>query len=308
MLKDIIIVGGGVAGLTAGLYAKRGGMDTLLFEKMFAGGQVSTTYMIENYPGFEEPISGPDFAMKMESHARRFGLEILYDEVLDLDMTGRSKKVITSKGTYEAKALILAMGAHPRTLGLPKEDQFRGRGVSYCATCDGAFYDGKDVAVVGGGDTAVEDALFLSRHANRVYLIHRRDELRASKILQQSVLENPKIRIIWDSIVTEILGEQEVRGLLVQNVRSNQVTELKVDGVFVAIGIQPNNSLIKDKLKASQAGFIVTDENMCSSIPGVYVAGDLRQKPLWQIVTAAADGAVAAVAAQHYIMKEFQWK
>lgn len=306
MLKDIIIVGGGVAGLTAGLYAKRGGMDTLLFEKMFAGGQVSTTYMIENYPGFEEPISGPDFAMKVESHARRFGLEILYDEVLDLDMTGRNKKVITSKGTYEAKALILAMGAHPRTLGLPKEERFRGRGVSYCATCDGAFYGGKDVAVVGGGDTAVEDALFLSRHANCVYLIHRRDELRASKILQQRILGNPKIRIIWDSIVTEILGEQEVKGLLVQNVKNSQVMELKADGVFVAIGIQPNNGLIKDELKASQAGFIITDENMCSSIPGVYVAGDLRQKPLWQIVTAAADGAVAAVAAQHYIMKEFE--
>ena len=215
-MKDIIIIGGGVAGLTAGMYAKRGGLDAILFEKMFPGGQASTTYMIENYPGFDEPISGPDFSMKMESHARRYGLEILYDEVKELELEGKVKKVVTDKETYECKALILAMGASPKTLGLEKEEQFRGRGVSYCATCDGAFYNGKEVAIVGGGDTATEDALFLAQYASKVYLIHRRDQLRASKILQQRVMEHEKIEILWDTVVESIIGEEQVEGLKVK--------------------------------------------------------------------------------------------
>ncbi|MBM7583057.1 thioredoxin reductase (NADPH) [Caldicoprobacter guelmensis] len=305
MLKDIIIVGGGVAGLTAGLYAKRGGMDALLFEKMFAGGQMATTYLVENYPGFDEPISGPDLAMKMESHARKFGLEILYDEVIELELEGRIKKVRTDKGEYEAKALILCMGAQPKKLGLPKEDEFRGRGVSYCATCDGAFYRDKIVAVVGGGDTAVEDALFLAQHATKVYLIHRRNALRASKILQDRLFANPKVEMVWDSVVDEILGEKGVEGLLVRNVKDGSSKKLKVDGLFVAIGIQPNNALIQGKLNMNEAGFVITDETMATNIPGVFAAGDLRQKPLWQIITAAADGAIASVSAQRYIMEQF---
>lgn len=305
MLKDIIIVGGGVAGLTAGLYAKRGGMDALLFEKMFAGGQMATTYLVENYPGFDEPISGPDLAMKMESHARKFGLEILYDEVIELELEGKIKKVRTDKGEYEAKALILCMGAQPKKLGLPKEDEFRGRGVSYCATCDGAFYREKIVAVVGGGDTAVEDALFLAQHATKVYLIHRRNALRASKILQDRLFANPKVEIVWDSVVDEILGEKGVEGLLVRNVKDGSSKKLKVDGLFVAIGIEPNNALIQGKLKMNEAGFVITDETMATNIPGVFAAGDLRQKPLWQIITAAADGAIASVSAQRYIMEQF---
>lgn len=306
MLKDIIIVGGGVAGLTAGLYAKRGGMDALLFERMFSGGQIATTYLVENYPGFDEPISGPDLAMKLEAHARKFGLEILYDEVVELELEGRIKKVVTDKGEYEAKALILCMGAQPKKLGLPKEDEFRGKGVSYCATCDGAFYKDKLVAVVGGGDTAVEDALFLAQHAARVYLIHRRNALRASKILQDRLFANPKVEILWDSVVDEILGDQGVEGLLVRNLKDGSKKELKVDGLFVAIGIQPNNVLVQGKLKMNEAGFVITDENMATSIPGVFAAGDLRQKPLWQIITAAADGAIASVSAQRYIMEEFE--
>ncbi|WP_204489191.1 thioredoxin-disulfide reductase [Caldicoprobacter guelmensis] len=304
-MKDIIIVGGGVAGLTAGLYAKRGGMDALLFEKMFAGGQMATTYLVENYPGFDEPISGPDLAMKMESHARKFGLEILYDEVIELELEGRIKKVRTDKGEYEAKALILCMGAQPKKLGLPKEDEFRGRGVSYCATCDGAFYRDKIVAVVGGGDTAVEDALFLAQHATKVYLIHRRNALRASKILQDRLFANPKVEMVWDSVVDEILGEKGVEGLLVRNVKDGSSKKLKVDGLFVAIGIQPNNALIQGKLNMNEAGFVITDETMATNIPGVFAAGDLRQKPLWQIITAAADGAIASVSAQRYIMEQF---
>lgn len=304
-MKDIIIVGGGVAGLTAGMYAKRGGMDALLFEKMFVGGQASTTYMIENYPGFDEPISGPDFAMKMENHARKYGLEILYDEIKGLELEGKIKKVITEKGTYESKAIILAMGASPKTLGLEKEEQFRGRGVSYCATCDGAFYKDKIVAVVGGGDTATEDALFLAQYAAKVYLIHRRDQLRASKILQERVIGHDKIEILWNTVVESIMGEEQVEGIKIKNTKDGSLSELKLDGMFVAIGIEPNNDLIKDKLNLNKGGFVITDENMGAGIPGVFAVGDLRQKPLLQLVTAASDGAVGAVAAQRYIVEEF---
>jgi len=304
-MRDIIIIGGGVAGLTAGMYAKRGGMDALLFERMFPGGQASTTYMIENYPGFDEPISGPDFAMKLESHARKYGLEILYDEIIDLELEGRIKKVITEKESFETKAVILAMGASPKTLGLEKEERFRGRGVSYCATCDGAFYKGKIVAVVGGGDTAVEDALFLAQYASKVYLIHRRDQLRAIKILQERVMEHSKVEILWDTVVESIIGDEQVEGIKIRNVKDGSTSELKLDGLFIAIGIQPNNDLIKGKLELDNGGFVITDENMSVGIPGVFAVGDLRRKPLLQIVTAAADGAVGAISAQRYIIEEF---
>ncbi len=304
-MKDIIIVGGGIAGLTAGLYAQRGGMDSLLFEKMFAGGQAATTYMIENYPGFVEPISGPDFASQLESHARKFGLPILYDEVVELKIEDKIKKVVTNKETYEAKALILAMGAQPRTLGLSREDEFRGKGISYCATCDGFFYKDKEVAVVGGGDTALSDAIYLSGYAKKVYLIHRRDEFRGSQILQDRVFEKDNIEIIWNGIVTEIIAEDKVEGVMIQDVLSKEEKKLKVDGLFVAIGIVPNNELVHGKVDMSEAGFVISDENMNTNIKGVFVAGDLRQKTLWQLVTAAADGALAATSAQNYIIENF---
>lgn len=305
-MKDVIIIGGGIAGLTAGLYTQRGGLDSLLFEKMFAGGQAATTYMIENYPGFVEPISGPDFASKLESHARKFDLPILYDEVVEIKLDGKVKKIITNKETYETKALILAMGAQPRTLGLPGEEDFRGRGVSYCATCDGFFYKDRNVAVVGGGDTALSDAIYLSEHAKKVYLIHRRDEFRGSKILQDRVFERDNIEIIWNSVVTEIIAEDEVEGVLLNDVVNNREQRLEIDGLFIAIGIVPNNQLIQDKLKMSKAGFVISDENMNTDVPGVFVAGDLRQKTLWQLVTAAADGALAATSAQNYIIQNFE--
>ncbi len=304
-MKDVIIVGGGLAGLTAGLYTQRGGLDTLLFEKMFVGGQAATTYMIENYPGFEEPISGPDFAMKIESHARKFGLVIQYDEIVALELDGKIKKVITEKETLECKTIILATGAEPKTLGLPKEDEFRGRGVSYCATCDGAFYKEKDVVVVGGGDTAVEDALFLSQYVNKVYMVHRRDAFRASKVIADRVLENKKIKVFWNSTIEEILGDEQVSGVIGRNLQTKEPFELKVDGMFVAIGIHPNTELVKDHITMSEAGFVLTDESMHTNIPGVFAAGDLRQKPLWQLITAASDGAVAALSAQRYIVEEF---
>jgi len=302
---DVIIVGGGLAGLTAGLYTNRGGLSTLLFERMFTGGQASTTSMIENYPGFDEPISGPDFAMKIENHARKFGLEILYDEITGLDLDGKIKKVMTEKQTYECKTVILAMGAEAKKLGLEKEDEFRGRGVSYCATCDGAFYKGKDVVVVGGGDTAAEDSMFLSQYVNKVYLVHRRDTLRASKIVADRVLANRKVEKIWDSAVEAILGENQVTGVRIVDLKTGAKREIKADGVFVAIGVRPNSELIRDKIKMSQAGYVIANESMQTNIPGVFAAGDIRQKPLLQLVTAAADGAVAAVSAQRYIMGEF---
>lgn len=304
-MKDVIIVGGGLAGLTAGLYTNRGGLDTLLFEKMFVGGQASTTNMIENYPGFEEPISGPDFAMKIESHARKFGLVIQYDEIISLQLEGKVKKVITEKQEYECKTIIMAMGAEPKTLGLDKELEFRGRGVSYCATCDGAFYREKDVIVVGGGDTAVEDALFLAQYVNKVYLIHRRDALRASKIIADRVLENKKIEMVWNSAVEAILGDDQVTGAAIVNLKTGEKRDIKADGLFVAIGIHPNSELIKDVITMSEAGFVLTNDCMQTNIPGIYAAGDLRQKPLWQLITAASDGAVAAVSAQRYIIEEF---
>ncbi len=304
-MKDIIIVGGGLAGLTAGMYAMRAGLDTLLFEKMFTGGQAATTDLIDNYPGLDEPISGPDFAMKIENHARKFGLEIQYDEIISLDLDGRIKKVITADKVYEAKAVILAMGADAKKLGLDKEDMFRGRGVSYCATCDGAFYKDKDVAVIGGGDTAAEDALFLAQYVNKVYLIHRRDSLRATKIIADRVVENEKIEKVWDSTVEAILGDDKVTGIRVNNVKTGEKRDIAVDGAFVAIGIQPHSELVKGKVTMNEAGYVIADENMKTNIPGVFAAGDLRQKPLLQLITAAADGAVSLYSANKYIIEEF---
>ncbi len=305
-MYDMIIIGGGAAGLTAGLYGGRGGLKTLIIEKMFAGGQAATTYEVDNYPGFNESISGPDLAMKMEAHAKKFGAEIIQEDVIDIDVDSKIKKVITSKGTYKAKVLILTMGANPRELGLPKEKKFRGAGVSYCATCDGAFYRERVAAVVGGGDTAIEDAIFLSRFCTKVYLIHRRDQLRAAKVLQDVAFSNEKIEFIWDSTVEEIKGEDFVEGIRIKNIKTNGEQELKLDGVFVAVGVVPNSDLAKDKVATSKNGYILTDDSMQTNKAGVYAAGDIREKILRQVITAAADGATAAFAADRYI-NEHQW-
>lgn len=305
-MLDVIIIGGGLAGLTAGLYANRAGLSTLLFEKMFVGGQAATTYLIENYPGFEEPISGPDLSMKVESHARKFGLEIQYDEVTKIEMEGQVKRVHTENRVYESRTLIIATGAEPKTLGLAKEDEFRGRGVSYCATCDGLFYKDKDVVVVGGGDTAVEYAEFLAQYVNKVYLVHRRDSFRANKTSSDRVMANDKIKVIWDTVVEEILGDENVTGVGIRNLKTGEKSQLKADGMFVAIGIVPNNDLVKGQLKQTEAGFVLTDENMKTDIAGIFAAGDIRQKPLWQLVTAVSDGAIAAVSAQRYIIENFK--
>ncbi|MCG8499437.1 MAG: thioredoxin-disulfide reductase [Firmicutes bacterium] len=300
-MYDMIIIGGGAAGLTAGIYGGRSGLKTLIIEKMFAGGQAATTYEVDNYPGFDETVTGPDLAMKMEAQAKKFGAEIITEDVIDINVDSKIKIVKTSRNTYLSKTLILALGANPRELGLDKERKFRGAGVSYCATCDGAFYRDRVAAVVGGGDTAVEDALFLSRFSPKVYLIHRRDQLRAAKVLRDVAFANDKIEFVWDSVVEAIEGEENVEGIKIKNVKTGVSKELKVDGMFVAVGVVPNSDLIKGKIETTDRGYIVTDANMLTNKPGVYAAGDVRDKILRQVITAAADGAIAAFAAERYI-------
>lgn len=302
-MYDIIIIGGGPAGLNAALYAGRGGMKTLLIEKLFSGGQAATTYEVDNYIGFPEPISGPELVNNMEAHAKRFGVEIVNETVDSLSLDGTVKRVVCPKNTYESKTIILAMGANPRTLGLEREDALRGSGVSYCATCDGAFFRNKPVAVVGGGNTAAEDALFLSRFCPKIYLIHRRDQLRADKILADKIFADEKIQPIWDSVPVSINGEDAVESVSVKHVKTGEITELEVRALFVAVGTVANNEIVKGLVPLDGSGYIPTDDNMATSIDGVFAAGDIRQKSLRQIITAAADGAVAANSAINYIMK-----
>ena len=300
-MYDMIIIGGGAAGRTAGIHGGRSGLKTVIIEKMFAGGQAATTYEVDNYPGFDETVTGPDLAMKMEAQAKKFGAEIITEDVIDINVDSKIKIVKTSRNTYLSKTLILALGANPRELGLDKERKFRGAGVSYCATCDGAFYRDRVAAVVGGGDTAVEDALFLSRFSPKVYLIHRRDQLRAAKVLRDVAFANDKIEFVWDSVVEAIEGEENVEGIKIKNVKTGVSKALKVDGMFVAVGVVPNSDLIKGKIETTDRGYIVTDANMLTNKPGVYAAGDVRDKILRQVITAAADGAIAAFAAERYI-------
>ncbi|HEX2924963.1 MAG TPA: thioredoxin-disulfide reductase [Ruminiclostridium sp.] len=300
-MNDVIIIGGGPAGYTAALYSARAQLDTLVIEKMFSGGQMATTDVMENYPGFEEPIGGSDLALRMEKQARRFGTVVLNDEVLELNLDSAVKKVKTRNNTFECKSVILCMGASPKTLGLPKEDKFRGSGVSYCAVCDGAFFRGKTVAVVGGGDTAAEDALYLARFCPKIHIIHRRDAMRATKLLQNELCCNKKIEFHWDSVIEEIEGQFGVEGLKIKNLKTGESSSLKADGLFVAIGLNPNTSLVKGQVELNKEGYIVTDDRMQTNIPGVFAAGDVREKYLRQVITAASDGASAAYTAEQYI-------
>ncbi len=305
-MYDVIIIGGGPAGFTAALYASRAKLETLLIEKAFSGGQMATTFEMENYPGFEEPISGTDLAMRMENQAKRFGTKVIYDTVTELMLDTVIKTVRTEKGIYQGKAVILCMGASPRELGLPNERNLRGMGVSYCATCDGAFYRNATVAVIGGGDTAAEDAIFLTRFCEKIYVIHRRDTLRATRVIQDALFSNKKVEFIWNSTVEEIIGDTEVKGLNVKNLKTDEIKEINVDGIFVAIGNVPNTKLVEGKLELNGAGYIVTDESMQTNMFGVFAAGDIREKPLRQVITAASDGAIAAYMAERYIY-ENQW-
>jgi len=301
MEKDIIIIGGGPAGLTAAIYAARAGLDIILIEKMFSGGQIATTDSLENYPGFPQPVSGVDFSMALDEQARNFGVEIVNEEVVEYHLTGPIKKVTTTGGVYTGYTVILAVGAQAKLLGVPGEDKYRGRGVSYCATCDGAFYKDKVVAVIGGGDTACEDAQYLSKIAKKVYLVHRRDELRAAHMIAQRVLTNPKVQILWDSVVDKVDGQDKVTDMQIRNKITGDTKKYEIDGFFVAIGLIPNTDNIKNNVKLDNGGYIITDERMTTNVLGVFAAGDARTTPLRQVVTACADGAVAAESAREYL-------
>lgn len=300
-MYDVIVAGGGPAGLNAALYAGRAGLSCLILEKMFSGGQMTLTTELDNYLGFKDGISAIDLAMDMEAHAKRFGAEFKREEILSMDIDGDVKKVVTKKGEYLAKTIILAMGARASELGALGESEFRGSGVSYCATCDGAFYKDKVTVVVGGGDTALEDALFLARLSKKVYLIHRRDAFRGAKILADKVLANEKIEFIKNSVVEKIEGTSSVSSVTVSNKLTGEKTDLACDGVFIAVGTKPNSELIAHLPICDESGYVLTNEAMETEIDGVFAAGDIRKKPLRQVITAASDGAIALNAALSYL-------
>ncbi len=300
-MYDVVIIGGGPAGMSCGLYAGRAGMRTMIIEKLFSGGQMSTTSEVENYPGLENVISGAELAYQFERQARKFGVEFFNADVTGVQLEGDCKKIVTSQETIETKTVVFAMGTVARKLGLEDEARLTGKGVSYCATCDGAFFRGKEVAVIGGGDTALEDALFLSRICSKVYLVHRRDAFRGAKVLQDQVMQTESIEICYQMVADKIIGQDSVEGLVVRHVTEQFKRELPVQGIFVAVGSDPSNQLVQEALQLSDRGYIVTDERMCTNIPGVFAAGDIREKQLRQIITAASDGAIAGFNAALYV-------
>ncbi|QTA84535.1 thioredoxin-disulfide reductase [Desulfonema magnum] len=298
---DLVVIGGGPAGLTAGLYAARAKLNVILIEKISTGGQVLITDWVENYPGFPEGISGFELVQKMTEQAKQFGLVIENNEVLSLELSEKIKTIRLNDKTVTTRAIIIATGASPRKLGVPGEDVFFGKGVSSCATCDGPFFRDRVVAAVGGGDTAVQESIFLTKFVKKVYLIHRRDELRATGILRERALANDKIEFLWDSVLTRMDGLTNVEKITVKNVKSGEEKNLAVDGCFIWIGILPNTEFLGDALRQDEFGFIIADADMSTSVPGVFVAGDARNTPLRQIVTAVGDAAIAAFSAEHYI-------
>ncbi len=298
-MPDIAIIGGGVAGLTAGLYAARGGADAVVYEELFAGGQAAKTNRIENYPGFPEGVDGFAIGALIEQQAKSFGLTVAYDPVTSLDLTARRLTVNGSQ--IQAGAIILCMGASPRKLGLPREETLTGRGISYCATCDGAFFKDKDTAVIGGGDTALSDALYLARLCRHVTVIHRRAELRASMALQKAAQELGNIEFKLDSVCTALLGDETLSGLSLKNVKTGEESALSVAGAFVAVGVTPRSELAAGQLPLAADGSVITNERMETALSGIYAAGDLRSTPLRQVVTACADGAIAATEAVAFL-------
>jgi len=298
---ELVIIGGGPAGLTAGLYAARGGLNVILIEKIVPGGQIIVTDWIENYPGFPEGLSGPDLVQKMTEQVKRFDLSIESNEVISVDFSEPVKKITLNDRTLTSHAIIIATGASPKKLGVPGEETFYGKGISSCATCDGPFFKEGIVAAVGGGDTAVQESLFLTKFAKKVYLIHRRDKLRAAAILQKRALANEKIEMIWDSVLTDISGLTNVENITVKNVKTGDKTQFSVDGCFIWVGTIPNAQFLGDSVKLDEYGFIIADLNMETSVPGVFAAGDVRNTPLRQVVTAVGDGAIAVISAENYI-------
>jgi thioredoxin reductase (NADPH) len=300
-MNDIVIIGGGPAGLTAGLYTARARLNVVLLERLAPGGQVLNTDWVENYPGFPDGISGFELVERMKTQAENFDLPIKLEEVMELEFSPEKKIVVTNKGRLEAKALIIATGATPKKLGIEGEDLLTGKGVSYCATCDGPFYKDQEVVVIGGGDTALEEAIFLTRFASTIHLAHRRDELRAVKLLQDRAMAQEKIKFIWDTIPLRILGENGVEGIELKNVKTGEISRKEAQGVFIFIGTKPNADLINGMVKQDESGFVVSNDKMETSVPGVFAAGDIRSKPWRQISTAVGEGATAAFYAEKYL-------
>ena len=300
-LYDVIVVGGGPGGYTAALYAARAGLSTLVVEMLSPGGQMATTENVENYPGFEDGVDGFELGEKMQRGAEKAGAVTAYEEVKELDLAASPKLVRTRKHEYRAKAVILAMGASPRMLGLPQEEDLRGKGVAYCATCDGMLYKGKVVAVAGGGNSAAEDALTLSKICQKVYIVHRRDTLRAERSYLAPLEKAGNVEYVWDSRIEELLHDGRLTGLRLANVKTGQESTLTVDGLFVAIGRKPETALVEGQVEMGPGGYIAAGEDTRTNVPGVFAVGDIRTKPLRQIVTAAADGAVASKMAQEYV-------
>ena len=299
---EVIIIGGGPAGLTAGLYTSRAGLKSLLIERGIFGGQIVNATLVENYPGFPEGISGSELGSLMQQQAVRYGLEVVTAEVTGLAQE-QPYSVSTTEGSFEAAAIIIAAGSEYRKLGVIGEERLSGHGVSYCATCDGFFFRGREVAVVGGGDTAITDALELTRHVSKVYVIHRRDQLRAGQVLQQGAFAQPKLEFIWSTVVEEVLGEKLLSGLKLRNVKTGQQSILEVAGVFVAVGLMPNSQLFFNIVDLDDAGYIITDEMMATSAPGIFAAGDIRRNSARQIASAVGDGVTAAMSAFKYVQE-----
>lgn len=307
MLYDVIVLGAGPAGLTAGLYAGRSRLKTLIIEKGQDGGQIAITNEIENYPGQElEGESGPSLIARMTAQAAKFGAERVSDQIKSVDLSGDVKKLVGTKGVYEAKTVILATGAFPRPIGCKNEGKFVGKGISFCATCDAAFFEDFEVYVVGGGDAAVEEAMYLTKFARKVTIIHRRNELRAAKSIQEKAFKNPKLHFMWDTVVDEVDGDELLNKMIVKNTKTGELTTIEADpddgifGLFGFIGLLPNTGLFEGQIDMEN-GYVLTDDNMHTNLPGVFAAGDLRKKSLRQVVTAAADGAIAAMQAEKYL-------
>lgn len=299
-IYDVIIIGAGPAGMTSAIYASRANLSVLMIEKKYPGGQMLSTGEIENYTGYEE-ISGPELSEKMFEHSKKFGTEFAFGEITDIKVENNLKILTAGEKTFKAKTVIIATGTEARLLGIPGEQEFASRGVSYCAVCDGAFFRNKNVVVIGGGDSAIEEALYLSNLVSKVTIVHRRDELRAQKILQNRAFEKANIEFVWDSVPIEIKGERKVNSISIKNVKTEDITEISADGIFIYIGMNPQTSIFENLDILDEYGYIPTDEHLATKIPGIFVAGDVRQKEIRQVVTAASDGAIAAQSAYKYI-------
>jgi thioredoxin reductase (NADPH) len=298
---DVVIIGAGPSGYTAGIYCSRAGYDTLILSGILPGGQLVNTTEVENYPGFENAIMGPDLMIDMRKQSQKMGTTIIDDEVVDVDFRRKPFKVLTASEEYEGRAVIIATGANPRKIGLEGEQTFGGKGVSYCATCDGPFFRNQEIVVIGGGDSAIEEATFLTKFATTVHLVHRRNELRASKIMQERALHNEKIKFHWDSAVTEIKGDQKVQQAILKNLKTNEETTLDIGGLFVAVGHEPNTKLFKDQIELDDKGYVVLKNKTNTSIEGVFAAGDVHDRTYRQAVTAAGFGCMAAIDADKYL-------